>query len=124
MTRTMLRLAAALGVLAGCGGGADAADSGGAAFIVGAEDIRFDSDEYRLPAGEVTIELVQEGVLPHSLLIEDADGNALDFRLLVNAAELSDAGSVTLDAGSYVFFCDIAGHRAAGMESVVVVGGG
>ncbi|MEM9616248.1 MAG: plastocyanin/azurin family copper-binding protein [Actinomycetota bacterium] len=129
MTRTPFRLAAfgvsliALGALAGCGDDAGGGASG-PPLVVGAEDIRFDADEYRVAAGDLTIELVQEGVLPHSLVIEDPDGKDLDFRLFVNTAEVEDVGTIALDDGTYVFFCDVPGHRASGMESVVVVSDG
>lgn len=113
---------AAIVALGACG-----EDDGGGAAVEGADlqvlarDIDFDRDRYELPAGQPTIGYVQEGATRHTLLIEDAEGEDVgDFRLEVNGEE-TDAGTVRLEPGDYTFYCDIAGHREAGMEAELVV---
>lgn len=111
---------AAVALLAACGGDDDtaapapdageASGSGGAVTVV-AEDVDFGADAYEADAGEVTFEYVNEGIIEHSLVIEDVDG----FRLLVETRGDVDRGSVGLEPGSYTLLCDIPGHAQSGM---------
>jgi plastocyanin len=125
MPPTHLRFAAAAAVaalaLVGCGGDDDAGGSsattaaGGAApdLVVHAKDsLEFDEELYQASAGEIVIEYVADGSLPHTLVVEDHED---DMRLEVQASE--DSGSIELPAGDYVIYCDIAGHRAGGMQA-------
>lgn len=113
-----------VGLGAGCGDD-DAADPGpgpdaevaDADLVVEAHDLEFDRDEYRLAAGDSSIAYVQKGAVPHTLLIEDVDG----FELEVDG-DPTDEGTVALEPGTYTFYCDVPGHRSAGMEAEVVVG--
>jgi uncharacterized cupredoxin-like copper-binding protein len=100
------------------GDGAEAADPGaGGHLAVEARDIEFDRDAYRVASGPVDIEYQQEGSLPHSLVIEEVDGEAVDgFKLGVGDAD-SDSDTVDLRPGEYVLYCDVPGHREAGMEA-------
>jgi uncharacterized cupredoxin-like copper-binding protein len=96
---------------------APADPGGGSNLTVEARDIEFDSDAYLTAAGPVDIEYRQQGALPHSLVIEDADGGAVDgFRLEVGDAD-ADRGTADLPPGEYVLYCDLPGHRDAGMEA-------
>jgi plastocyanin len=91
-------------------------------LTVEAHDIEFDGDAYRIATGPVDIEYRQEGTLPHSLVIEQPGGITVDgFRLEVGDAE-ADRGTVDLPPGDYVFYCDVPGHRDAGMEAELHVG--
>lgn len=80
-------------------------------------DIEFDRDEYLAAAGPIEITLANEGSILHSLVIEDVDG----LRLVTQSKGDTDVGTVELDAGEYVIYCDIAGHRGAGMEATLTV---
>lgn len=96
---------------------ADGGDGGGDGdtVTVGALDsLAFDSDSYEASAGEVTFVYENEGSLPHTLVIEGVDG----FKLEVGD---TDQGSVELEADVYELFCDIPGHRGAGMEATLTV---
>ena len=109
-------------LLAACGN--SASDDGAALgagcrrpLTVEAHDIGFDRDAYRIDAGPVDIEYQQKGTLPHSLVIEGADGATVDgFRLEVGDAS-ADRGTVDIPPGDYVLYCDVPGHRGAGMEA-------
>ena len=100
------------------GGAPGSADPGaGAALTVEAHDVEFDRDAYRIAAGPVDIEYQQKGTLPHSLVIEESGGAAVDgFELAVGDVD-ADRGTVDLPPGDYVLYCDVPGHRAAGMEA-------
>ncbi len=100
--------------------GGTSPDSGpdtGTSLTVEAHDIGFDRDAYQVTAGPVDIEYVQEGSLPHTLVIETPDGRDVNgFELEVGAAD-ADSGRVDLPPGDYVVYCDVPGHRDAGMEA-------
>lgn len=111
-------------VLAGCGGddpgGSAAAGTGGggAAVDVWAEDIRFGEERYAASAGAVEVRLHNDGSIVHTLVVEDVDG----FKLEVAGHGDDDRGTVDLEAGDYTIYCDVAGHREAGMEATLEVG--
>ena len=139
MTRRMFLilfavLALALGAAA-CGGDDD--DSGGEAT---AEDtttheeatgggthltltadpsgaLSFDQTELTAPAGEVTIELVNDSGVPHNVEIE---GNGVE-EVSDTISEGSTELTVTLEPGEYEFYCAIPGHREGGMEGTLTV---
>ena len=99
------------------GASPDPGPGAGTSLTVEAHDIDFDRDAYRVAAGPVDVEYVQEGALPHSLLIEASDGGDVDrFELEVGEVD-ADSGTVDLPAGDYVIYCDVPGHRDAGMEA-------
>lgn len=118
-------LALALGLLAACGGDDANGDSAAppdlgetdATIEVLAEDISFPQDVYETSAGRVGFVYENVGNIRHTLLIEGVD----DFELDVSKKGDVDAGAVDLEPGSYVLFCDIPGHRAAGMVADLVV---
>ncbi|MGE3326653.1 MAG: plastocyanin/azurin family copper-binding protein, partial [Acidimicrobiia bacterium] len=67
-------------------------------------------------AGEVSFEYVGKGSLVHTLLIEKVSG----FKLQVSSGKKA-TGKVALAPGTYTLYCDIPGHRAAGMEATLTV---
>ncbi|MEM8922102.1 MAG: hypothetical protein AAGD35_01275 [Actinomycetota bacterium] len=90
-------------------------------LVVYAQDIDFDRDTYTLPAGSNTIDYVLDGSLPHTLLIEDHTGNVLDLDLNVGGGDDVGTATVTLEPGTFVLFCDVPGHRSAGMDAELIV---
>jgi plastocyanin len=78
-------------------------------------DLSFDQTELTAAAGEITIELVNESGVPHNVEIEGQD--AVSETITEGSTELT----VTLEPGEYVFFCNIPGHREAGMEGTLTV---
>ncbi len=131
MTRTTthrrtvpLILAVAALSLAACGGTDDPAETTVAApdeagdLTVLAEDISFPSDAYQATAGTIQVTYENVGSIVHTLVIEDVD----DFKLTVNSNGDVDEGSVDLEPGTYDMYCDVPGHRQAGMEATLEVG--
>ena len=120
MRRTVAIAALSALALAACGGDDDDASGNGegegapaGAVTVVAESVQgFDSDSYSAAAGEVTIVFENDDSIPHNVTI---DGE--DFRL----ADDGETGSIELAAGEYTLFCDVPGHRDAGMEATLTV---
>ena len=117
---------AALLIMAGCGdddGGTSNAPAVGASsdsgdgLTVVAEDIEFGDDAYAAAAGTIPVTYRNEGSIVHTLVIEDIDG----FKLEVSSNGDVDEGAVELEPGEYTMFCDVPGHRAAGMEASLQV---
>ena len=119
-----LRLVSVLGVglaltLTACGDDDDdAADvsttAGGAeqTLDVKASDaLKFDPDQLTATAGVIRIVQDNTGAIAHTFLIEGQDFKLTD----------DDSGDIDLAAGDYVFYCDVPGHRAAGMEGTLTV---
>jgi plastocyanin len=78
------------------------------------DDLQFDADAYEAGAGCVEITYANDGSVAHTLLVEDEPG----FKLSMGS---EDKGTITLDAGTYTIYCDIPGHRSAGMEATLEV---
>jgi plastocyanin len=121
-------LAVALLAIVGCGDDGDTeaigptpAAQAEADLVVEAHDIGFDRDEYTLAPGEQQILYVQKGNMRHTLVVETADGELVDGFSLEVDDEPSDSGTIDLDPGRYTLYCDVPGHRAAGMEADLIV---
>jgi plastocyanin len=121
MRRTLLSLAAVAALaapLTACGGSDDEASSCSpptSDLAVGArDDLKFDAEAFETEAGCIEVTYTNEGEIAHTLLIKGKSG----FKLSIGD---TDTGTVELPAGTYVLFCDVAGHEAAGMEAELVV---
>ena len=110
-------IAVALGA---CGGGSSTSGPlSGADVTVHAKDtLRFDKSEYTAKAGNIRIGYVNDGSLTHTLLI---DGHPEFAKLEVTKKGQSQIGTVQLPPGTYQIYCDVPGHRAAGMQANLVV---
>ncbi len=117
MIRRVLLLFALVAIVAACGdgGGTDASDP---IEVTGTDALTFEPDSFTAPAGEITVELTSEQGINHTFVIEE-----LDDELVVEAeAGATETGTVTIDEpGDYTFYCDVAGHREAGMEGTLEV---
>jgi uncharacterized cupredoxin-like copper-binding protein len=76
-------------------------------------------DSTELTAGTYDITVVNDGSVTHSLAVEENGTTRATSDSL--APGQSTTLTVDLDAGSYVFYCAIDGHRAMGMEIPVQV---
>lgn len=80
-------------------------------------DIDFEEDSLEAPAGNITIELTNEGNIFHDFTIEE-----LGDQVIAEADPgETTTGNVELDAGTYTYFCSVPGHRPAGMEGTLTV---
>jgi plastocyanin len=102
----------------GCPAKVDTKTVAGGAITICASDLKFDVKTINAPAGSLKVTLQNRGGVYHTLKI---DGTSLD--LTANPGK-NDEGSVTLSKGTYTFECTVPGHKQAGMEGKLVVGGG
>jgi uncharacterized cupredoxin-like copper-binding protein len=77
--------------------------------------LEFQKKEFTTQAGINLIEYVDKGGL-HTLLFDEPEFSGFILRVPPN-----DEGKVELKAGEYTIYCNIPGHRAAGMEATVTV---
>lgn len=110
----------------GCGSGdasnsdravAPEGSSDSAVLEVTAHDIGFDAKTYEAAAGTLTVRYRNEGSIEHTLVIDDLAG----FKLDVARRGATDETVLDLDPGTYTIYCDVPGHRAAGMEATLQV---
>lgn len=118
----MLTLAILCGIaLDSCGGdteGAANAPAIPADVEVVALDVKFDRTAYQATSGEVELRYVNKGSIAHTLVL---DGQAAAFKLEVGHRGDADSAAVDLEPGTYRMYCDVPGHREAGMEATLKV---
>jgi uncharacterized cupredoxin-like copper-binding protein len=86
-------------------------------ITVTAGDLFLKPKENTAKEGRIEIRYQDEGQMAHHLLV---DGVA-DFKLSVDGEGDEDRGILALETGTYMLYCDIPGHRAAGMEATLSV---
>jgi plastocyanin len=69
--------------------------------------------------GEVEINYTNPSPVPHNVAIE-ADGETVAQGATVSGGDAA-AATADLEAGDYVYYCSIPGHREAGMEGQLTV---
>jgi plastocyanin len=106
--------------LAACGGSDDDASDCAPVVdeltVLAQDDLKFDADATRPTPGASRSPTNDGDDRPHAA---HQAGARTGFKLSVGD---TDTGTVELPAGSYVLYCDIAGHEAAGMVADLVVG--
>ena len=123
--RTILGSTVSAGLLAaacGGGGGGGASETtspseDGVLLVVGLDTQDFDADAYQVAAGEVTVQYELSGFQLHTLVIEGWE----DELRLEGENGGTDSGTITLEPGRYILYCDVAGHREGGMEARLLV---
>lgn len=125
-TRQLLATASVLALgLTACGGGDEDGASETAALgavdgvvqLTGTDTLKYSATELTSDTGDLTFELTCEGAAEHNVVIEEA-GDELVVECKGGATE---TGEVTLEPGTYTFYCSIPGHRSAGMEGTLTV---
>jgi plastocyanin len=112
----------ATALLAGACGGSGSSSvavepEDGVLRVVADDTHDFDADAYVASAGELRVDYVQSGFQNHTLVIEGIEDQ---MRLEVENGG-RDSGTVTLQPGRYIIYCDVAGHRDGGMEARLLV---
>ena len=87
-------------------GEAPTGESAGNAFV--AIDIEFEAAPAQLPAGETTIELINEGATVHNVLIDDLDP---DEPVVEAQPGETQSAQVQLEPGTYRYHCNVPGHE-------------
>ncbi len=114
---------AALFVFAACGGGGGGSSykqpkgSAQKTLDIKGGNFFFDPKSSELPAGVDAIKLESEGGT-HTLVFDK--GKVPGFQLEASSGK-SDELKVDLKPGKYTIYCDIPGHREAGMEGTITV---
>jgi len=124
--RGAIAAAAAVAIVAGCGGGNDSEakpyqePKGAAAETVKIEagNFYFKPDAITTNAGIVQLEL-DDAQGTHTLVFDN--DKAPGFLLEVSNSDAHDAKKIELTRGKYTFYCNILGHRAQGMEGTITV---
>ena len=102
------------------GGGGGGGGGGGETLRVTADEsgnLAWEPTELSTSAGPVTIELDNPSSVPHNVELE---GSGVQE---VSDTVAQDTTSVTADLqpGEYTYFCNVPGHREAGMEGTLTV---
>jgi plastocyanin len=75
--------------------------------------------------GAVTISMANMSGVSHNIAVESGSGGATGSGAVVGASAFTSKGTVTvsvnLKPGTYTFFCQAPGHRAAGMYGTLTV---
>jgi plastocyanin len=79
----------------------------------------FEPEQLEAKAGTVTIEFTNPAAVQHDVQIE-ADGETIGGSDLV-ANDAATEATAELEAGEYVYYCSVTGHREAGMEGALAV---
>lgn len=97
-------------------------DGGDATVSISADpsgDLAFTKTDLTTTAGSDTIDFDNESSTGHNVEIEDADGDVVAETDTIEGSETSTVAD--LKPGTYTFFCDVPGHREAGMEGTLEV---
>jgi plastocyanin len=88
-------------------------------------NLRIEAGEFSLaPAnlkaapGTLAVEYVNVGAIAHTLVIDGVSG----LKLEVTSAGDIDKGTIKLEPGTYTLYCDVPGHRQAGMAAPLTIG--
>lgn len=98
-----------------CGGSGAGGD--GTVSVRGTNGLEFEPEELTAAAGTVTVELTAGDAVEHTFVVEEAG----DQQVVAADAGSTSAGTIELEAGTYTFYCDVPGHRDAGMEGTLEV---
>lgn len=93
----------------------NASASGEQEVTITAHDIYFDPSEVHIKAGKVKFILPNEGAAPHDFSIDELN---ISVALAPGATETVEAD---IPAGTYTYYCNIPGHKEAGMVGTLVV---
>lgn len=97
--------------------GDEQAPAGATTVAIEMTEMSFDPTEFTIAADtDVTIELSNVGILPHSFAIPSEGIESDEF-----SSGASGTITINLPAGTYEFICDVPGHAASGMIGTLTV---
>ena len=111
-----------LAAVAACGGGSGSGSSGAPAGSTQVQvmDFSFKPKDLTVSSGKVVVFLTNSGPSAHDMLIADsASGKTIARSSLVQSGDTFTFTVNSLPAGKYIFYCDVPGHRAQGMEGTL-----
>lgn len=82
-------------------------------------DLRFDKGTLKAKPGEIRIVMNNPSSLPHNVTLEGPGGLDEDGKTVPKGG--ASQVSAKLQPGKYTYYCDVAGHREAGMEGILTV---
>ena len=91
--------------------------SSGPSMRISMTDYAFAPSPIEVSASEARFTIANDGKLPHDFVVPKAGKGTADQ--LPGTSATLDLRS--LEPGTYVVVCDLAGHRAAGMETTLVI---
>lgn len=95
---------------------ATSSELGSQTTIEAYDELRFEPAEVTIAANtDVAVQLVNEGQAQHNFSVEE-----LGIDVDLPAGESTET-TVNAEAGEYAFYCNVAGHREAGMEGTLTV---
>jgi plastocyanin len=100
------------------GGGGDA--GGGQTLTVTADEggsLEWAPTQLNATAGSVTIELDNPSSTPHNVEVEGGGVDEVSDTITESTASVT----VDLQAGEYIYYCNVPGHQDAGMEGTLTV---
>jgi plastocyanin len=109
------------------GSGKPAEEKGGKLSIAANSQgqLAYETNKATAKAGSVTIEMPNMSGVGHNLALETGEGGASPKGSKVGATPIIAKGTakvtVTLKPGAYTFFCEVPGHRQAGMYGTLTV---
>jgi plastocyanin len=137
MRRTLIALALATAVFAGCGDDEEpesaatpapteaaaqepAAGGGETLEFSAPEDgsLTFDQGDVTTQAGKVTVTFNNPSSVPHAVEIE---GNGVEAGTETVTGAEAPPVEVDLQPGTYTYYCPVGGHEAAGMKGTLTV---
>lgn len=107
-------------LLVACGGSSSGSGQPAGSTSVTMTEFKFDPSTISVAHGSVTFWLVNSGTTSHDMAIRDSSGKTVATSELISAGD-SKAFTVTLDAGTYTFFCTQPGHEQSGMKGTLTV---
>jgi plastocyanin len=116
----ILLLALLLAAVVACGGSGAAGAPAGSTTVT-TVDFNFKPKTITVSHGKVVFFLVNNGPSAHDMVVADSTGKSVARSSLVQSGDTFTFTIDNLAAGSYVFYCDVPGHRASGMEGTLTV---
>lgn len=84
--------------------------------------LAYNQKDVSTKAGNVAIDFDNVQVIEHDVAVADSSGKVLGQTALVASGTAN--ATVSLQSGTYTFYCTVPGHREAGMQGTLTVTGG